>query len=409
MHRGVIRAALGSAVVLCCIVVGCSSERSADGAGERVEAPARDVAEGVASADWVDAAAVAVSHHREDRRGSGADELVAVAQALPRLQVAFDLGGVVASAAALDGRRGLVSLADGRVALVDTLSGRAQDVGDFGDQVVVASDQTRDRDNDGFVLADGVLWRIPVAGPPTRQELHRWPGATAVTATSGRGRQLGGNYVVLGGADGTVRVLDADNGAVVADLPSNGSAVTSVTVSPWTADVMARHEDGSVQQWKHDLAGSWTPLLAHAEPPGAGGVEFRPDGSAAVLWGAGGSAVVSQDLATIEWANSDPSRVATYSPDSFRLVTVDSDGRVVARTGDGEVAEVMSRGDAVAALFVGADRVVQFNTDGTAFVFTYSSGPASRAEASPDAIARWLCALPAVRGSRHLTRGACTI
>jgi hypothetical protein len=150
-------------------------------------------------------------------------------------------------------------------------------------------------------------------------------------------------------------------------------------------------------------------MLSHAATPGAGGVEFRPDGSAAVLWGAGGSAVLSQDLATVEWANGDPSRAAAYSPDSFRLVTVGDDGAVAARTGDGDVADVVSRGDAVTAVFVGADRVVQFDADGMAFVFTYSSGPGAVAEAAPEAIARWLCALPVVRGSASLARGACTI
>jgi hypothetical protein len=402
-----IRAAVGTVVVLGC-VVGCS-ERPVDEADARVEAPARTVEAGVASTDWVTEAALAVSRYREDPRGSAAGGLAAVAGALPRLQVAFDAGGSVVSAAALDGRRAMVAFDDGRVGLVDTLSGRVQDMGDLGADVAVASDHTRDRDNDAFVLADGVLWRIPIAGSATRQELHRWPEATAVTATSGRGRVGGGSYVVLGGSDGTVRVLDADNGAVVGELPTSGSAVTSVAVSPWTADIIARYEDGSAQQWQHDLDGGWIPLRTHAGAPGAGGVAYRPDGGAAVLWGVGGSAVLSEDLATVEWSNPDPSRVAAYSPDSFRLVTVEADGSVVARTNGGEVADVMSKGDATVALFVGADRVVQFDADGTAFVFTYSSGTALDAEATPEAIARWLCTLPAVRESADLEPGACTV
>ena len=369
------------------VLAGCSREVTT--VSEPLPA-AVPVETGVIGSGWVDAARVAVTRQGEQPSPTHQAAVSEVVDAFPSLLVASDLEGTPLGAMPITARLLAVGTREGKLFVVDTVTGKYEALAGFDGPVLVSEDQSRGSETDLVVAAAGRIWRVALGGA-TPTELAEALDATVLAPAVGRGRLAGGNVVAFDrGTD--VVVIDADTGAELSVLPV-GEELVGLAVSSWTGDVYAATSSG-VRRFIAGPDGSWSAGW-RAEVGGVRGLTLRPDGSAVTVWTE--RAVESFATGSGDRLWSSPVAGVTalaYAPDGFRLSLTTSAGVVVADPVGTPTLELTTSERTPVVRFAGTGKAVVLNEDGGLFVIDATGGLA--ADPTADPMDR-LCALPAVR------------
>ena len=185
--------------------------------------------------------------------------------------------------------------------------------------------------------AAGDLWRRPAHGRPRRR--HDAAGAPASAAAAFLTRSAPtGVALALGGADGSVRLLDLQTGKLRATAGRHDAAVTDVRFTPDSRTLVTAGGDGRVNVWSVTDATRIDTFAGHAGA--VSGIAISPDGRTVYSAGQDGN-VVEWDLTgarrlgrsfttppTEDRAAPRQGFAVAVTPDQTRFAVPDTAGRV---------------------------------------------------------------------------------
>jgi WD40 repeat protein len=210
--------------------------------------------------------------------------------------------------------------------------------------------------------ADGTvrLWNADGTGEPLILKGHEgWVSAASFSSD--------GTRVVSGGADGTVQLWPSGEPPI---FRGHERGVNAASFSPRGALVVSAGNDGMVRLWRADGIGE--PLILRGHEGFVLDASFSPDGTRVVSAGADGAVRLWDADGTREplilrshesWV-----RVASFSPDGRLVVSAGDDGTVRLWRADGASEPLVLRGHE------GVVQAATFNPDGTLVVSAGDDG-----------------------------------
>jgi WD40 repeat protein len=200
-----------------------------------------------------------------------------------------------------------------------------------------------------------------------------------------------GATIASAGGDGTLRLWGVDSGEAILELTDDGGSVNAVAFHP-DGDVLASAGDGgAVQLWAVDTGELLDELPGHAGPVNA--VAFSPDGSFLAsasddstvrLWEVASGELQDELAGHVGWVSA-----VTFHPDGRSLASAGADGSVRSwdvATGELRWSELRHRGWAFALAFSpDGEMLASAGQDGAVRVWDAASGQ-PRAESRPELV-----------------------